>query len=280
MLAVAARASLPAGLVALGCRCAGAYRARADGGAGRGPRVAAADGGGGARRPGPRHGGGGARVSVPLPRGVAGWRVATASRGRASRRGGALRARSALWTSAAWVVAAVVVYAAIGLSGTRWWLVVGAAFAAGTAALALLGPLLLRPALRARPLGRPGLAARLEALARRAGAPVVGVHEWPEGPASRPNAALVGVGTGAARPALRHAGCRLQRRGDRGRPGPRAGPPPAPGHLEDHRLPCRGRLRRRLGRAAGAGGPGPGAGPRPGRPTPPACRSWPSAPAA
>ncbi len=104
-------------------------------------------------------------------------------------------ARTALWTSVSWMLAAVVVYVAIGLSATRWWLVVGAAFAAGTVALALLGPLLLRPALRARPLGRPGLAARLEVLARRAGAPVVGVHEWPEGPASRPNAALVGVGS-------------------------------------------------------------------------------------
>ena len=104
-------------------------------------------------------------------------------------------ARTALLTSAAWAVAAVVVYAAIGISATRWWLVAGATFATGTVALAILGPILLRPALRARPLARPGLAARLEALARRAGAPVVGVHEWPEGEASRANAALVGVGS-------------------------------------------------------------------------------------
>ncbi len=104
-------------------------------------------------------------------------------------------ARTALLTSASWVVAAVVVYVAIGFSATRWWLVVGAAFGAGTVALAILGPLLLRPALRTRPLARPGLAARLEALARRAGAPVIGVHGWPDGPASRPNAALVGVGS-------------------------------------------------------------------------------------
>ena len=103
--------------------------------------------------------------------------------------------RSALLTSASWVVAAVVVYAAIGFSATRWWFVVGAAFAAGTVAVAMLGPMLLRPALRARPLARHGLAARIEALARRAGAPVVGVHEWPEGEASRPNAAVVGVGS-------------------------------------------------------------------------------------
>ena len=103
-------------------------------------------------------------------------------------------ARTVLLTSASWVVAALVVYAAIGLSATRWWLLVGATFAAGTVALAVFGPMLLRPALRARPLARPGLGARLEALARRAGAPIIAVHEWPEGEASRANAALVGVG--------------------------------------------------------------------------------------
>ena len=105
-------------------------------------------------------------------------------------------ARTALVTSASWVVAAVVVYSAIGYWTTRWWLVVGAAFAAGTVALAIFGPILLRPALRARPLQRPELAARLEALARRAGAPIIGVHEWPAGETSRANAALVGVGSG------------------------------------------------------------------------------------
>ena len=104
-------------------------------------------------------------------------------------------ARTALLTSVSWVVAAVVVYSAIGVWATRWWLAVGATFAAGTVALAVLGPSLLRPVLRARPLRRRALAARLEALARRAGAPVIGVHEWPDGETSRANAALVGVGS-------------------------------------------------------------------------------------
>ena len=103
--------------------------------------------------------------------------------------------RSALLTCMAWVAGAVLVYAAIGFSATRWWLVVGAAYGAGTVALALLGPILLRPAPRTRPLARHGLTARLEDLARRVGAPVIGVHAWPEGEASRPNAALVGVGS-------------------------------------------------------------------------------------
>ena len=104
-------------------------------------------------------------------------------------------ARTALLTSASWVVAAVVVYSAIGVWATRWWLAVGVTFAAGTVALAVVGPSLLRPALRARPLRRPALAARLEGLARRAGAPVIGVLEWPDGETSRANAALVGVGS-------------------------------------------------------------------------------------
>lgn len=104
-------------------------------------------------------------------------------------------ARTALLTSVAWAVGAVFVYAAIGFSATHWWLVVGATYGAGTVALALLGPSLLRPAPRTRPLARRGLTARLEDLAQRVGAPVIGVHAWPEGAASRPNAALVGVGS-------------------------------------------------------------------------------------
>ena len=104
-------------------------------------------------------------------------------------------ARTALLTCVAWVLGAVFVYAAIGFSATHWWLVVGATYGAGTVALALLGPILLSPAPRTRPLARRGLTARLEDLARRAGAPVIGVHAWPEGEASRPNAALVGVGS-------------------------------------------------------------------------------------
>ena len=104
-------------------------------------------------------------------------------------------ARTALLTCAAWVAGAVFVYAAIGFSATRWWLVAGATYGAGTVALALIGPILLRPAPRTRPLARRGLTARLEDLARRVGAPVIGVHAWPDGEASRPNAALVGVGS-------------------------------------------------------------------------------------
>ena len=103
--------------------------------------------------------------------------------------------RAVLLTGASWVVAAVVVYAAIVLWPAHWWLAVGAAFAAGTVALAVWGPAFLRPVLRARPVRRRELATRLEALARRANAPIMGVYEWPEGEVSRANAALVGVGS-------------------------------------------------------------------------------------
>ena len=78
-------------------------------------------------------------------------------------------ARTALVTSASWVVAAVVVYSAIGYWTTRWWLVVGAAFAAGTVALAIFGPILLRPALRARDRPQGGRGIRAGELAAAGG---------------------------------------------------------------------------------------------------------------
>ena len=103
--------------------------------------------------------------------------------------------RKVLVTSGSWVAAALVAYSAMALWAEYWWLAAAAAFAAGTVSLAVFGPRLLRPGRRVRPLRCPELAARLEALARRAAAPVTGVGEWAAGATSRANAALVGVGS-------------------------------------------------------------------------------------
>ena len=106
-------------------------------------------------------------------------------------------AQTALARWVFWVAAVVFVYVAIDRWATWWWLAGGAAFAAVSVALTNLAPVVLLPRVfGVRPLGRRRLADRLEALARRAGAPVIGIHEWRVGAwTSRANAALVGSGS-------------------------------------------------------------------------------------
>jgi STE24 endopeptidase len=81
-------------------------------------------------------------------------------------------------------------------SPERWWLMAALSFAAVLVVLAQLAPVLLLPIFyRFKPLDRPALAARLVALAGRAGAPVVGVYEWQLSDRTRKaNAALTGIG--------------------------------------------------------------------------------------
>jgi STE24 endopeptidase len=78
-----------------------------------------------------------------------------------------------------------------------WWLPASAAVVAGLLALMVVYPLIAAPAFVAgRPIAREPLRARVAGLARRCGAPVFDVYEWPTGSRSRePNAALVGVHT-------------------------------------------------------------------------------------
>ena len=92
-----------------------------------------------------------------------------------------------------WSVAAIAVYAAIGIWPESWWIVAGTGYLAVAVARATLASAVL--ARRTKPLRRPALRARLEALTRRARAPDIAIHEWRVGPSSdSPNAAVVGIG--------------------------------------------------------------------------------------
>ena len=99
--------------------------------------------------------------------------------------------------AACWICCALAVYLMIRQWPTTWWLVAGGTFAVVTLTLTHLGPLVIFPWLfELRPLDRPGLQARLDALTRRVGTPLTAIQEWRLGlEAGRPNAALVGIGS-------------------------------------------------------------------------------------
>ncbi len=92
-----------------------------------------------------------------------------------------------------WSAAAAAVYTTIGIWPESWWMIAGAGcLATGVVQASLASAVLGR---RTRPLSRPALQTRLEALTRRAGAPVIAIHEWRVGPTSdAANAAVVGLG--------------------------------------------------------------------------------------
>ena len=94
---------------------------------------------------------------------------------------------------AGWTAGAIAVYAAIGIWPGAWWRLAGAGWlVAGVAQASLASAMLAR---RTRPLERPALRARLEALTRRVGTPNIAIHEWRVGPTSdAANAAVVGIG--------------------------------------------------------------------------------------
>ncbi len=94
------------------------------------------------------------------------------------------------------LVLATIVYTAMREWPTWWWLAAGAITSALIVLLANLAPVLLLPIFfRLEPLDRPSLRARLEDLARRAGARVVGVFRWDlSAKTSKANAALTGIG--------------------------------------------------------------------------------------
>ena len=81
-------------------------------------------------------------------------------------------------------------------SPDRWWIAATVCFAVILVLLAQLAPVLLLPVFyTVTPLQRPELAARLMALAARAGARVLGVFEWRLSDKTRKaNAALAGIG--------------------------------------------------------------------------------------
>jgi STE24 endopeptidase len=94
------------------------------------------------------------------------------------------------------IVAAEFVYFAIARWPSWWWGISALAGIAVVVVLARLTPAVLLPMFyRFKPLDRAPLLARIDALSRRAGVPVLGVYEWSLGEKSRrANAALVGAG--------------------------------------------------------------------------------------
>jgi Zn-dependent protease with chaperone function len=94
------------------------------------------------------------------------------------------------------MLAAAIVYVTIARWPRWWWAVSAASFIVAIVLLARLAPALLLPIFYSfKPLDRPSLRSRLEALSARAGLPVLGVYEWGLGEkSSRANAALVGTG--------------------------------------------------------------------------------------
>jgi len=105
--------------------------------------------------------------------------------------------RGALLHAAVWIGCALAAYTTIRQWPTTWWLVAGVAFAVCTVALTHLGPVVIFPWLyELRPLDRPGLQARIDALTRRVGTPLAAIQEWRLGlETGRQNAALVGIGS-------------------------------------------------------------------------------------
>lgn len=93
------------------------------------------------------------------------------------------------------LLASGALYGILRLWPDRWWLTAGVLFSLALVSLTHLGPIVLLPLFhRFAPLGRAGLSARLESLARNAGTAVIGVYEWKLGAKSRrANAALVGL---------------------------------------------------------------------------------------
>ena len=91
---------------------------------------------------------------------------------------------------------ALIVWPLLRWSPQRWWLMAAVCFGLVMVLLAQLAPVLLLPLFyRFTPMERPALAARLVALAGRAGARVLGVFEWRLSDRTRKaNAALTGIG--------------------------------------------------------------------------------------
>src|SRR4051812_19655501 len=97
----------------------------------------------------------------------------------------------------AFVIAlASIVYWTMRVAPEWWWLASGVLLSALLVTLAQLAPVLLLPVFFTfTPLDAPGLRDRLERLAERAGARVMGVFRWELGAkTSKANAALAGIG--------------------------------------------------------------------------------------
>jgi STE24 endopeptidase len=83
-----------------------------------------------------------------------------------------------------------------GVAPGVWWLLAGVLLSIAFACAVRIGPLILGGLGDVRPLTRPDLTARIEALARRVGVPVAGIQEWQVGEGSPTVAMVAGVGRG------------------------------------------------------------------------------------
>lgn len=112
------------------------------------------------------------------------------------RRWGSDQVKSGALGLALAMLGAAGVYAAIAWSPAWWWALAAAAASGLLIVVAALAPVAILPLFYSfKPLERPALAARLLALAGRAGADVVGVFEWSlSGHTRKANAALTGLG--------------------------------------------------------------------------------------
>ena len=96
-----------------------------------------------------------------------------------------------------WMSSAIVLYTIVHLWPVVWWLAAGVLFLLITTATTYLGPRVVLPRLyNLRPIARPALRARLDALTRRVGTPGIEIQEWRVKDGTfRPAAALVGLGS-------------------------------------------------------------------------------------
>jgi STE24 endopeptidase len=94
------------------------------------------------------------------------------------------------------LAAAAGIWSLIRWDPERWWVAAALLFSLVIVALAQLAPVLLLPLFyEVKPLDREALAARLSALATRAGTPVIGTFEWRlSDRTKKANAALAGLG--------------------------------------------------------------------------------------
>ena len=106
------------------------------------------------------------------------------------------QARSSVVAVGVWMLVMAVVYGTMTRWPGGWWLAAATAVGLFTLVVTYVAPAAILPRLYGlRPVRRPELRQRLEALARRAGVFVIAIDEWTTGSGGvRPNAALVGIG--------------------------------------------------------------------------------------
>ena len=105
-------------------------------------------------------------------------------------------ARSRVLAVGVWMLVMALVYGAMTWWPDGWWLAAATAVGLFTLVVTYVAPAAVLPRFHGlRPVRRPELRQRLEALTRRAGVPVIAIDEWTTGAGrERPNAALVGIG--------------------------------------------------------------------------------------